>query len=172
MPLEFKGSGLHGAAAYRLENARGDRVLTANNIGSHPVYKARGNMSNTTNENHVKALSNYIVRRLRNHSSPNTKLKLRRMMNAVFNARSAVQGTYEQQYLRNLNMIKQRLEPMRNLRKFLENEGQPVENLTQRINAETAAFTAATNKWVRHQDQIKYWRWVKNAVVPEVLRKL
>jgi iron uptake system EfeUOB component EfeO/EfeM len=172
MPLYVKGRDLHGANAFRLENARGERVLTSNMIGGHPVYTSRVNQSNTTNKNHIRVLSNYIANRLRNYSSPNTKRKLQGMMNSVFNKRTSNQKGYQEQYLRDLARYKERVEPLRNLRKFLANYNQPINNITQQINAETAAFTAATERWVRHQDQIKYWRWVKNTVVPEVLRKI
>jgi len=172
MPVYRRGDNLHGANAYRLVNERGTPVLSSNNIGSHPIYMARVNQSNTHNRNHVNALSNYIANRLRNYSSPDTKRKLKNMANAIFNKRAGVQKGHEQNYLRKFALYKERVEPLRNLRKFLENQNQPVANITAQINAETAAYTAATNQWVRHQNQLKYWRWVKNVVVPAVHRKL
>ena len=172
MPLYRRGSNLHGANAYRLVNQHEATILSSNNIGSHPVYTARVNESNTYNRAHVNMLSNYIANRLRNYSSPNTKRKLKNMTNAIFNKRAEVQKGHEQNYMRKFALYKERVETLRSLRKFLENQHQPVANITSQINAETAAYTAATNQWVRHQNQLKYWRWVKNVVVPAVYRKI
>lgn len=171
MPLHVRGSRLHGANAYRLANSNGTAVLTTNHIGSHPVYQMRVNNSNTYNSNHVRLLSNFIINKLKHYATKNTIQKLGRMVNSVFNNRSGVQKGHLAQYTRNLELIKARVTPLREMRKLLENAGQNTRNINRQIAVEDALFTAATNQWVRHQNQIKYWRWVKNVVFPNVSRR-
>lgn len=172
MPVFRKGSALHSNNVYRLTNANGAPIVTANNIGSHPVYRIRINASNTHNKNHVKMMSNYLLGKLKNYASKNTHQKLKHMVNGVLNHRISNQKGFEAAYLRNLNRVKSRLEPMRIQRRALENANLPTQNINRLIKAEEDAFTAATARWVEHQKQIKYWRWIKNAVVPTVSRRM
>jgi len=177
MPLEIKGNSLHGGQAYRLENESKYRVLNSNDISGHPVYKKRlENIANkdpfNVNKAHAETLSNFIANKLRFYASPDTKMKLERLIDLILRKRESKQNEYKARYMQNLALYKERVETLRAIRKFLENYKQPVKDVTAQIENETRAFTHATNLWVRHQDQIKYWRWIKTAVVPRVLNKI
>jgi len=150
----------------------GRTLLSSNMLGSHPVYIQRVNQSDTYNRNHVITLSQYIVNALGNHASENTIRKLDGMVGNIYNRRNTVQKGYKANYNRKFAAIQATLTQLRAERKNRANRGQSVAALNQRIAAAEAQYTANTNQWVRHQNQLKYWRWIRNVVLPSAKKGL
>ena len=167
MPIYRCGSSLHGTNAFSLCTMNGRTLISSNTIASHPVYRLRVNASDTYNAEHVAMLAEYIINALRNHASENTVRKLNGMIQNIYNMRNNAQKGYKANYYRKFANIKATLTRLRAERRNREARNLSTRNINRQISNAEAAFTANTNQWVRHQDQIKYWRWVRNIVLPE-----
>lgn len=200
MPVYLKGRHLHAhhGNQYRLENASGTVLLTHNNIASHRAYRNLLNPSKTNNKNEMRNLGRYIANKIRNERNVgNTKRKLTSMVEKILNHRTANTKPYENEYLAALETYRARVEPLRAARdphfKFanklkqiikkggtltstekgqLRNANRISNHYTRLINAEDRLYDRAVKRWVEHQAQIKYWKWVRNRVLPEVKRLL
>jgi len=166
------GGRLHGPNAFSLCTMNGRTLLSSNMLGSHPVYSLRVNQSATYNNQHKTMLRNFIVNSVRNHASEDTIRKLDGMIRNIYEARNVVQKGYKANYNRKFAAIQAALTRLRAERRNREQRHQPLGNLSNRIRNAEAQYTANTNQWVRHQAQLKYWRWIRDVVLPEAKRSI
>lgn len=200
MPLYLRGRNLHAHQPnqYRLENESGNVVLTHNNISSHPVYRSLLNTTKPNNKKEVRRLGKYIANKVWDELNiGNTKRKLNSMVEKILNHRVSNSKPYQAEHLRAMETYRARVAPLwatrrphfnmanrltefKNKGGVLSNQGKAVLAEATRINtyykklinAEEKVYERAVKKWLDHQAQIKYWKWVKDRVIPEVKRLL
>ena len=192
MPLQLKGRNLHGHQPnqYRLENALGRVVLTHNNIASHSAYSSLLNTRKYNDKNEARNLGEYIAQKVRNERNlGNAKLKFSSMVERILNHRESNQKRFQPEYLRAMETFRWRVEPLRAERRALSNIADKLQKrrgltaeekaqlryangrtkyLSALLKQEEDDYSRAVKRWTDHQDQIRYWKWVRNRVVPQV----
>ena len=177
--LFFIGSQLHHGSGneFRLVNVTGRPILTHNMISSHQAFHRRKNAPSNSNIFKVQ-LAKHIVSHIRNYPARATLNNFERMTNAIINKRTHDQARYRAQY----NVLTQKMQE--NLLAAYHKRSLNLLTLTTPQNAEriNRAYRnrqqVIVNRYINHPDmekyrnhanQIIYWRWIKNSVLP-VLR--
>jgi len=175
--LYFNGSQLHRGSGneFRLVNITGRPILTHNMISSHQAFHRRKNAPSNSNIFKVQ-LANYIKSHIRNYPARATLNNFERMTNAILNKRTHDQARYRAQY----NVLTQKMQE--NLLAAYHNRSSKLlknpQNAEQINRAYRNRQQVIVNRYINHPDmekyrnhanQIIYWRWIKNSVLP-VLR--
>jgi len=184
--LYFTGSQLHNGSGneFRLVNVTEKPILTHNMVSSHPVFHRRKNAPSNSNIFKVQ-LTKHIVSHIGNYPARDTLRNFQRMTNAIINKRTHDQARYRAQYNVLTKNMQNKLLAANETRRLNRNtvpEHETNQKRTERLRRINRAYRnkqeMITNtylnhnvikKYRNHANQIIYWKWIKNSVLP-VLR--
>jgi hypothetical protein len=167
------GQGIHN---YRICAPNGRVLLHANKIGSDPAFHQRRRGAKANNSAHISRMSNNIAKNLAKFPATQTGKQLDILVNKVITNRTQAWMSWRPEYNREeaayYAHIAQLATIAKNLRKQKLNANanavnQQIQNATQFFFSRQAVINH-----IRHADQISYWKWVRNSVVPEVKKRL
>jgi leucyl aminopeptidase (aminopeptidase T) len=184
--LYFTGSQLHNGSGneFRLVNITDEPILTHNMISSHHVFHRRKNTPSNNNIFRVQ-LANNIVKHIRNYPARATLTNFQQMTNAIIKKRIRDQARYRAQYNVLTKNMQNKLSAANETRRLNRNtvpEHETNQKRTERLRRINRAYRnkqeMITNtylnhnvikKYRNHANQIIYWKWIQNSVLP-VLR--
>ena len=168
-----------GAHNYRLCAPNGKVLLHVNNIGSDNAFKQKMYGAKKNNRTHIVRLANNIAKRLAGFPATHTARQLNTLIEKVINNRRAKWMEHRPNYNRESTAYYAYMSTMGALYKNLKRQRTPAANA--QANAVNFQMKAATQNFltrphivshIHHSDQISYWRWIREFVLPEVTAKL
>jgi len=167
------GSGIHN---YRICAPNGRVLLHANKIGSDPAFHQRRRGAKVNNSAHISRMSRNISKNLEKFPATQTGRQLSILVNKVINNRTRAWMSWRPEYNREEAAYYAHITGLatiaKNLRKQKLNAQANAVN-RQMQNAKQVFFSRqAVVNHIRHANQISYWKWFRNSVAPEVVKKL
>jgi hypothetical protein len=177
--LYFIGSQLHRGSGneFRLVNVTGTPILTHNMISSHRAFHQRKTAPSNSNIFKVQ-LANYIKSHIGNYPARATLTNFQQMINKILNKRTSEQARYRAQYNVMTQEMQENLLAAYHKRSLnLLTTPQNAERINrayrnrQQVIVNTYINHHAMEKYRNHANQIIYWKWIKNSVLPELRTK-
>ena len=166
------GSGIHN---YRICAPNGRILLHMNKIGSDIAFHQRRRGEKANNSSHISRLSNNIARNLARFPPTTTGRQLSILVNKVINNRTKAWMSWRPSYNREEAEYYAHIAGLSNIAKNLRKQklNAQAKAANQIKNAARVFFSRqAVVNHIRHANQISYWKWIRNSVVPEVVKKL
>jgi len=167
------GSGIHN---YRICAPNGRTLLHVNKIGSNIAFHQRRRGEKANNSSHISRLSTIIARNLVRFPPATTGRQLGILVNKIINNRTQAWMSWRPSYNREQAEYYAYITGLANVAKNLRKQklNAQANAVNQQIKNATRIFFSrqAVVNHIRHADQISYWKWIRNSVVPEVVKKL
>jgi hypothetical protein len=121
-------------------------------------------------------MSNNIAKNLVKFPPTSTGRQLSILVNKVINNRTGAWMSWRPSYNREEAAYYAHISGLANIAKNLRKQklNAQATAVNQQIKRATQDFfsSRAVVNHIRHADQISYWKWIRNSVVPEVVKKL
>ncbi len=167
------GQGIHN---YRICAPNGRVLLHANRIGSDRAFQQRRHGAKANNSAHISRMSNNIAENLSNFPATRTGRQLNILVNKVIADRTQAwmswRPEYNQEEAAYYAHIASLAAVAKNLRKQKLNAQASAVNRQIQYAKQFFLTRQAVVNHIRHANQISYWKWVRNSVVPEVKKRL
>lgn len=166
----------HGIHNYRICAPNGRVLLHANKIGSDRAFQQRRHGAKANNSAHISRMSNNIAKNLANFPATHAGKQLNILANKVITNRTQAWMSWRPEYNREEAAYYAHIANLaavaKNLRKQKLSAQANAVNQQMRNAKQFFLTRRGVANHIRHADQISYWKWFRNSVVPEVKKRL